>query len=307
MDPRSLLILGVVAIVLIGVSVVVLAPKPEGLKPPVGSWSFDAHCAWPNPCSHYNVTYDFPVSSGMGSKGSYNITFKVVDLAWTTTGVELHRLNVTFQTPSGVGVYNESFVANTHLSAGQIWEPSYGEFSFTDAQLGLGPAQNVTLSASITAEFDEISVIFGNHYSKSERTSNIGIQIHSSTVPPPQSATEGLGFSWTPVIALILLGSFLWVLSGIARMFMSLPRPTSFGSGFRDPSSGRFVGFGAAILAFATVAITVFFWIMSSLGTPDHVIAYGELIFGGLTGNFPLSAGLSVANYSVGTLLHLRH
>ena len=306
MDPRSLLILGVVAIVLIGVSVVVLAPKPEELKPPVSSWDFDAHCAWPNPCSHYNVTYDFPLSTDTGSKGSYNITFKVLDLAWTTTGVDLHRLNVTFQTPSGVKVYNESFIANTHLSAGQEWGPARGEFSFTDSQLGLNPAQNMTLSASITAEFDEISVILANHYSKSERASNIGIQIHSSTVPPPQSASQGSSFSWAQVIVIALLGSFVWVLSGIARMFLSLPRPTSYGSGFKDPGSGRFVGSKAALIAYATVGVTVFLWIVGSLGVPDNIIAYGELIFGALTGNFPLSAGLSAVNYSVGTLLHLK-
>ncbi len=307
MDPRFLLIVGVLALVFIGVSVVVLTPKPEGIKPPVGTWEFDAHCAWPYPCNHYQVTYAFPLSTDTGSKESYNFTFKVLDLAWTTSGVDLHRLNVTFQTPSGVKVYNESFIANTHLSAGQILGPVHGEFSFSDVQLGLSPAQNVTLNVSITAEFDEISVVLGNHFSKIESTSNIGVQIHSSTNPPPQSPTAEFIFPWTSVLALIVLGSFIWVLSGVARLFIGLPRPTPFGSGFKDPSSGRFVSSKAALVAYATVGVTVFLWIMNNLGLPDHVIAYGELVFGGLTGNFPLSAGLSVVNYSVGTLLHLKH
>jgi hypothetical protein len=297
---------GVLAVVFIGVSVVVLTPKPVAMSSPEGSWSFDAHCAWLNPCSHYNVTYDFPFSTDTGSKGSYNITFKVLDLAWTTTGVDLHRMNVTFQIPSGVEVYNKSFIVNTHLSAGQKAGPLSANFSFTDPELGLSPTQNLTLSGSITAEFDEISVFLGNHYSKSERTSNIGIPIHSSTVPPLQSATQGSGFSWASVMPFILLGSFLWILTAMARMLFGLPRPTSFGSGFKDPGSGRFVSSKAALIAYATVAMTVFLWVMSTLGTPDNIISYGELVFGGLTGNFPLSAGLSVANYSLGTLLHLR-
>ena len=296
MDARVVLIVGVLALVLIGVSFVVLAPKPEEMKSPIGKWDFDAHCSWPNPCSHYEVSYGFPLSTDTRSNGSYNVTFKVLDLAWTASGVDLHRLNVTLENPSGVEVYNQSFVANTHLAAGQSWGPVYNGFSFTDDQLQLSPGQNVTLKASVTAEFDEIFVILGNHYSKVEKESNIAVQIHSSTIPPPQSATEKSGFSWTPVISLILLGSFAWVAIGIARMFLSLPRPTSFGSGFRDPGTGRFVSLGAANLAFATVAVTVFFWIMGSIGTPDNFIAYGELLFGGLTGNFPLSAGLSIAN-----------
>ncbi len=307
MDPRPLLIVGVLGVVLIiAASVVTLAPKPESTGPPAGTWDFDAHCAWPYPCNHYSVMYEFPPSTDTGLKGRYNISFKVLDLAWTTTGIDLHRLNVTFRTLAGVKVYNYSFIANTHLFGGQVWGPKLTGFSFTDAQLGLSPAQNVTLNASVSVEFDEISVILGNRFSKVETTSNIGLQIHSSTVPPPVAPTTGLGLSWTPVVSVILIGSFIWVLSGVARMFLALPRPTSFGSGFRDPSSGRFVSFGAAILAFAAVGVTVFLWIMSDLGVPEHLTSYGELVFGGLTGNFPLSAGLSVANYSLGALLHFR-
>src|SRR6266568_4716134 len=144
MDPRFLLVVGVLAMVLIGASIVVLAPKPEPMNPPVGKWDFDAHCSWPNPCSHYEVTYGFPLSTDTGSKGTYNVTFKVLDLAWTISGVDLHRLNVTFQTSSGLELYNESFIANTHLSAGQVWGPLFVDFSFTDSQLRLAPAQNIT-------------------------------------------------------------------------------------------------------------------------------------------------------------------
>ena len=306
MDGRLLLVVGALVIILVGVGSFALAPKPEGMKSPVDNWDFDAHCSWPNPCSHYRIAYHFPTSTNTGSKGTYNVTFKVLDLAWTTTGIDLHRLNVTFQNPSGVQVYNYSFVANIHLAAGQAWGPKYGNFSFTDSRLGLAPAENVTLNASVSAEFDEVSVVLSNHFSKTETTSSIGVQIHSSTVPPPSAPNAGFAFSWASVGPWILLGSFVWVISAVAKTFMGLPRPTSFGSGFRNPSNGQFVSFGGAMIAFASVGITIFFWIMGNLGAPDHVIAYGELMFGSLTGNVPLSAALSVANYSVGTLLHLR-
>ena len=179
-------------------------------------------------------------------------------------------------------------------------------FSFTDDQLGLAPAQNVTLNASISAQFDEILGVFGNHYPKTESSTNIGVKIHSSTTPPPQVPSPTFNPSWSLIMPWVLLGSFVVVLSSLVRMLLALPRPISYGSRFQDPHTRRFVGSKAAVIAYLTVGFTVLIWALGNLGTPDNFLAYGELVFGGLTGNFPLSAGLSVANYSLGALLHLK-
>lgn len=109
--------------------------------------------------------------------------------------------------------------------------------------------------------------------------------------------------AWEIVVSIILLSGVIYSIVGIIRRLIGLPRPIPEKTVWRG-SSGRFVSPKKAIWAWVSFMGAFFVFWMSSLGTPQIVVNYAELLLAYVTQNFDVSAALSIISHFVGWIVN---
>jgi hypothetical protein len=132
--------------------------------------------------SKYRVYYDIPDLISTNATETVNVTFVIVQLGGLTAGVRTDSIDFALSANDKAMKWTIVQEIVSFNSAG-IWGPFVFPFKVLDSDFSLSPQQEVTATASITVNFDEVAAPFMTEYGHSTAKNDITVDLISTTKP----------------------------------------------------------------------------------------------------------------------------
>jgi hypothetical protein len=284
-------------------AITLLAFGQSNASPIVGKWYFHSSGCWLG-CGEYNLSYGFYSPIDVDTGAGFNLSLRVDSLPWSAQSILARDVNLTIVSQNGTWILTKLIAINKTLDNGESWGPRYSNFTFTDSSLQLTPGEEIAASITVSLDYSENAIITGSPYPKHETMTSVAVNLFK---PRPANAESSPAVIWNPSIAQVLFVGFL-IFAGyeIFARVRGLPRPTQWGSGWRDPATGSFESGSKSWLAWIAFGFVIVFFVLNQFGVPNYLTSMGQVSIGALTGNPDLAAALVVLAFGIGVLAKAR-